>query len=90
MSLGSALPSQVLRQHFWLVNTFKRIENATEFIKISSKIDIFDERHVPPTQLGDGPQFFRFFRDTFPKGLHRFLDMLELQPFWNYFKVSVQ
>ena len=54
------------------------------------QIDIFDERHVPPTQLVDVPQIFLFFRDTFPKGLHRFLEMLELQPFWNYFKISVQ
>ena len=44
------------------------------------QIEIFDERHVPPTQLGDGPRFFRFFCDAFPKGLRRFLDMLELQP----------
>ena len=47
------------------------------------QIGIFDERHVPPPQLGDGPRFSRFFCDAFPKGLRRFLDMLELQPIWN-------
>ena len=82
--------STPLRQLEMLLNSSK-LHRIGDFLKncdhpMSFKayqIVIFDERHVPPTQLGDGPRFFRFFCDAFPKGLRRFLDMLELQPIWN-------
>ena len=67
--------STPLRQLEMLLNSFK-LHRIGDFLKnwdhpMSFKayqIVIFDERHVPPTQLGDGPRFFRFFVTPSQKG----------------------